>query len=395
MVPNKDDLELKEKKLIEEQQGKLATQDEEDKLMHSVLENDSDTIDDGKLLSESFNQGVSVFTPDLMFENIVQNFANAERIYGEKLIRLLCGYDPSYLKKNVRIPEFCRELKGEIEKNIKNLKKKELLNRDGMVTRKGVYLASLILYTEELDHLIPKGMTGKKENKKKTLYGDKDEIRNYKNHDRFRDIDLKKTVKNSIRRGHGEILKSDLVVSQRKSKGNIEIIYALDASGSMRGGKIETSKKAGIALAWKAIENRDKVGLIVFGKDIKEEVPPTLDFGQLLGNITEIRASNETNITATIEKAMEMFGKKKCSKHLILLTDAMPTIGKDPEHDTIKAVSAAMANGITTSIIGIGLDEEGESFAKKVVSVSNGRMYAVRNIENLDRIVLEDYYSVA
>ena len=362
--------------------------------MHSVLENDTDTVNEGKLLSQSFNQGISSFTPDIIFENVVQNYSNAERLYGKKLLRLLSGYDPSYLKKNIRIPEFCRILRSDIQKNVKNLRKKKLIDSDGLITPKGVFLASLILYTEELDHLVPKGFFGKKENKKKTHYGDKQDVRTYHLYDRFRDIDQKKTVKKALKRGHERIIKDDLQVAERKTKGSIEIIYALDASGSMRGEKIETSKKAGIALAFKAIENRDKVGLIVFGREVKEELPPTLDFMQILTTITEIKAANETNIQATIEKALQLFSKKNCTRHLILLTDALPTIGSDPEQETIKAVCTATSMGITTSLIGINLDKEGEKFAKQLVQHSGGKLYTVRNLENLDRIILEDYYSI-
>jgi Mg-chelatase subunit ChlD len=359
--------------------------------MHSVLENDTDAIDEGKLLNESFNQGVSSFMPDMIFENIVQNYSNAERIYGKKLIRLLTGYDPSYLRKNVRIPEFCRELKSGIESNVKNLRKKDLLDKEGSVTTLGVKLASLVLYTEELDKLIPRGIIGKKENRKKSHYGEKHDLRDYLSHDRFRDIDIKKTIKRSIRRGHSSIIRQDLSVNERRSKGNIEIIYALDASGSMRGKKIETAKKAGIALAFKAIENKDKVGLIVFGTDIKEEIHPTLDFTILLARITKIRASNETNITSTIEKAMRMFSKTKSTKHLILLSDAVPTIGSDPEKETLNAVSQASSTGITTSLVGIDLDKDGEKFAKKLTRLSKGRLYTVKNLENLDLMILDDY----
>lgn len=362
--------------------------------MHSVLENDSDTVDDGKLLNESFNQGISSFSPDMMFENIVQNYANAERIYGERMIRLLTGYDPNYVKKNIRIPEFCRELKSDIESNVKNMKKNGLLDKEGMITSNGLFLASLVLYTEELDNLIPKGFVGKKENKKKSHYGEKSDIRNYLNHDRFKDIDMRKSIKKSIRRNHTSIVKDDLIVSERISKGSIEIIYALDASGSMKGKKIETAKKAGIALAFKAIENRDKVGLIVFGTEIKEEIPPTLDFSLLLRRITCIKASNETNFTATIDKAIQMFSRKNTTKHLILLTDASPTIGSNPEEDTLHEVSKATSLGITTSVVGIDLDKGAEEFAKKLTQLSNGKLYTVRNLENLDRIILEDYYSI-
>ena len=38
-----------------------------------------------------------------------------------------------------------------------------------------------------------------------------------------------------------------------------EIIYGLDASGSMKGNKLKAAKKAGIALAFKAIEEKNTV----------------------------------------------------------------------------------------------------------------------------------------
>ncbi|MCB9358318.1 VWA domain-containing protein [Candidatus Woesearchaeota archaeon] len=391
IYPNRDDVELKEKQPIEEKTGKLERQNQEDKLLHSVLENDTETVDDGKLLNESFNQGISSFTPDLMFENMTQNYANAERIYGPKLIRMLTGYDASYVKKNIRIPEFQKAIKAEMDNNVRDLQRKDLLERDGTISDTGTYLASLVLYVEELDHLVPKGF-GKKEHKQFTHYGDKNDTRSYKIHDRYRDINMKKTLKKSIRRSHDNIHKCDLTVDERKSQGSIEIIYAIDASGSMRGKKIETAKKAGIALAFKAIENRDKVGLIVFGKDIKEELPPTNDFRQIIMKLTNIRASQETNFAVTIEKAIELFSRKNCTKHLILLSDGVPTSGNDPENTTLQAISKASCAGITTSLVGISLDEDGENLARKIVEISQGRLYSVSKLSDIDTVILEDYF---
>lgn len=330
----------------------------------------------------------------MVFDNLKQDYANAEKLYGDRILRMLTGYDPSYIKKNIRIPEFCRELKENLTKNIKNLNKKSMIDNDGSITSKGIYLASLVLYVDELNKLTSSGLMGEIENKKKFIYGDKEDIRNYHNSDRFKDIDMKKTVKQSLRRQHKRILKSDLQVVERKSKGNIEIIYAIDSSGSMKGKKIETAKKAGIALAFKAIENKDKVGLIVFGTDVKEAVNPTLDFKELLMNITEIRASSETNFLETIDHATKMFSNNENSKHLILLTDAVPTIGSDPEKDTLKKIADAYSQGITTSLIGIDLDAEGENFGKEITEIGNGKMYSIgKNDNNVDQIILTDYYN--
>lgn len=388
-----EDIELKKTSKAEETKGALAPS-EEDKLMKSVLENDKKTIDDGKIIADAINQGINAFTPDMVFENITKNFSIAKQIYGESLIRLLTTYNPSYINKNLGIPEFRREMKQKIEENIEELKDKKILNKDGSISEKGIALASLILYTEELDNIIPKGVLGTKVHKKASHYGDKENIRNYRKSDRYKDIAIKRAVRLAIRRGHKKLEQEDLKTFERQSKGSVYVVYGIDASGSMKGKKIEVAKKAGIALAYKAITSKDKVGVVVFGTDVKDVVEPTSDFRFLLRQITKIRASMQTDFTAMLKKAVEIFPNEKVTKHLVILTDAMPTVGEKPEEETMENVSSARSAGITISIVGINLTKEGKRLAEKIVQLGEGRLYVVKKLENIDKIILEDYYSV-
>ncbi|MBW3021158.1 VWA domain-containing protein, partial [Candidatus Woesearchaeota archaeon] len=172
------------------------------------------------------------------------------------------------------------------------------------------------------------------------------------------------------------------------------IIYGLDASGSMKGNKIKAAKKAGVALAYKAISEKNKVGLLVFETEIKESIPPTEDFPKLLEKISLVRATKQTDFIQMIKKSIELFPKdSNVTKHLILLTDAMPTVGNDPERDTLEAVSEAAHYGITISLVGIGIEKKNEKLAKKIVEIGNGKFYKVKNLENLDSVILEDYYT--
>ena len=394
MITGSEQLELKELSKAEELHGKLAFQQLEDKFMHSVLENDKKVIDSGKLISDAINQGMSSFSPDLMFEQLVKNYTLAKQIYGESIIRLVSGYEPDYIKKNIGIPEFQRELKDKIQEKIQQLKDDGFVEKDNSLSEKGIELASLVMYFEELDKIVPKGMIGEKISKKTFIYGEKENSRTYKKGDRYRDIALKKAIKLAIRRSHKNFDTKDLQVYEKQSKGQTYIIYALDASGSMKGKKIEACKRAGIALAYKAINERDKVGLIVFGSDVKEFIEPTLDFTHLLKEITRIKASKETDIASTLKKSIEMFPRDDITKHLILITDALPTKGETPEKSTLEEASTARSRGITISLIGINLDEKGKKLAEKVVELGGGRLYIVKNLENVDQIVLEDYYSV-
>lgn len=394
MITGSEPLELKELSKAEELQGKLSFQQLEDKFMHSVLENDKKIIDSGKLISDAINQGMSSFSPDLMFEQLVKSYTLAKQLYGESIIRLVSGYEPDYVKKNIGIPEFQRELKEKIQEKIQELKDEGLVDKDSSLLEKGIELASLVLYFEELDKIVPKGIIGEKISKKTFIYGEKENSRTYKKGDRYRDIALKKSVKLAIRRSHKYFGEKDLQINEKQSKGKTYIIYAMDASGSMKGRKIEACKKAGIALAYKAINEKDKVGLIVFGSEVKEFVEPTLDFTRLLKEITRIRASKETDIASTLKKSIELFPSDNITKHLILLTDALPTKGDEPEKSTLEEVSAARSKGITISLIGISLDEKGKNLAEKIVEIGEGRLYIVRNLADVDQIVLEDYYSV-
>ncbi|MBI2139287.1 VWA domain-containing protein [Candidatus Woesearchaeota archaeon] len=378
----------------QEAEGKLSKQDEEDKLMNSLLENDKEAIAEGKTISEALNQGIGAFTPDSLFEKIVKNYSIAEQAYGPALLRFLTTYNPNYLQRNARIPEFQKELKQKITGVIESLKEKGILTEEGAIADKGVKLASVLLLAEELDALAPRGILGERFFKKTFTYGDRENVKAYAKGDRYKDIALKRSITLAVHRGHGTVQKHDLRTYERQAKGQIHLVYAIDASASMRGRKIEQCKKAGIALAYKAIEEKDKVGLIIFGDEIREAIQPTDDFKRLLFEITKISARKQTNIALTISKAIEVFPQHAVTRHLILITDAMPTAGEEPEQETLDAVELAARNNITISLIGIQLSAEGKKLAEKIVALGRGKLFNARDTENIDVMVLEDYFQV-
>src|SRR3989338_3735856 len=128
---------IKEFDEAEELGGKLAFQNVEDKLMHSVMENDQSIIDKAKIIKDSINQSLFSFTPDLMFEKLVKNYKIAKQLYGEKLIHEMTGYDEKYVEKNIQIPEFQREIKKKIDEKIEDLRDKGFIAKHGEITEKG------------------------------------------------------------------------------------------------------------------------------------------------------------------------------------------------------------------------------------------------------------------
>ena len=387
------DQEVKDISKGETSEGKLHKQYTEDKLMNSVLASDKTTIEHAELIQEATNQNIGAFTPSLMFSQMVKNFSIAKQLLGDKLIRLLTGYDSNYIEKNLKIPEFRKELRQNIEDNISKLQEDKLLDKEGVITEKGAELGAIVL-VKELDKFISKDKIGEKVNKKASHYGEKAGIKHYKHGDRYKDLNIKRSVHLAIRRGHKQLIKEDLITSEREGRGRVSLIFALDASSSMKGKKLETSKRAGISLAYKAIQDKDEVGIIVFGSEIKSAIPPTRDFSTLLNAISQIKASRQTDFAAMIAKSVELFPPTEETKHLIILTDALPTVGEQPELETLRAVSTARSAGITISLIGVQLDKSGMQLAREITRIGEGRFSLVKNLENVGHIVLEDYYAI-
>ena len=383
---------VKEATPLEEVSGKLSSDPEEKRLMRSVLENDEEVIKDGKLITAALNSGISAFTPDMMFEKIVSNYKNAKKIYGESFLQEVSGYSESQIERNSHINEFRQELRRRIKDRLERLKEKGLVGRDGSIAEKGAKLSKLVLCTEELDKLASKGLLGEREERQTHSYGLRDDTKPFRK-DRYRDIAVRRSVRLAVRRGRREIRKQDLVVFERKSKGKRNIVYALDASGSMKGQKLVHCKKAGIALAYRAIQEKDKIGLVVFGKEVKKKISPTGDFRKILSEIADVTAREKTNLAATIKEGISLFPEEDATKHLILITDAMPTSGEAPEKDTLEAACLAASMNVTVSIIGINLRREGREMAKQIVEIARGKVFTARNLEEIDSIVLQDYYA--
>lgn len=351
--------------------------------MRSVLENDKQTVEDGKLIQESIDRGLGEFTPDVMFEKLVQNYREAQELYGETILRQVTGYEPSSLERNIRLPEFKRLLKEQLTQRLKEMRERGVLDRSFGVTDQGFLLAALVLIKDELDHLLAVGYGKRAEREKRDVRSeDVTPLRRS-----YRDLDLRKTLALMGKRAHTVLGHEDLRFRERASEGKVSIVYCIDASGSMRGKKLALAKRAGVALAYKAVHNGDDVGLLAFGAGVETSLAPSKRFKDFVQALVMLRAKYETDIANAIRNATPMLKGK--SKHVLLLTDALHTTSDRSE--VLAAAQEARDQGVSVSIIGINLDKEGEELSEAVINVTRGQFYRVQNLEELDLLVLEDY----
>jgi Mg-chelatase subunit ChlD len=378
-----NDVTVEDTEDIDELSGSLAPSGEEDKLMRSVMENDSQTIDDGHLLQDSVNAGLGAFTPDMLLEKMVKNFQEVKELYGETILREVTGETPSSLERNVRIPEFRKVLREQMMQRMQRLQDEGLVDKDFMITDKGFLLSAMVLIRDELDKLLAAGFGAHQHDEKRDERSD--DITRHKR--RYRDLDIRKTLASVARRGHTRIKGDDLQFREPTSEGKLSIVYCLDASGSMKGKKLGLAKRAGVALAYEAIQNGDDVGLVTFGATVETTLEPSKRFMDFVQALVTLRAKRETDIAQAIRSAVPLLSGR--SKHIVLLTDALHTAGT--KDDVIAAAYEARERRVTVSIIGIALDDEGRELSNNIADITDGRFFHVQNLQEIDMLILEDY----
>ena len=342
---------------------------------------------DAMLIEEMTSQGLSNFNPDLFFQNLTSQYKNTEQIYGKKLISLATGMDSEYVKRNIRIPEFQEMLKKKLRDKEKHLEREGLI-KDNEFTKSFYDTAAKIMLSEEYERFYHISFNDSK-GRTPSRIGTREEEKPYRN-ERYRDISIKKSMRRSIRRRHKAIARDDLVAFTRESQPKNEIIFALDFSGSMKGEKISRARRAFASLLARSMQMDDSVGLLTFNtKNVKG-----YGIGSPLPEMMEamIRETpyGKTSLSKAIVSSIRLFSHEDSRKHIMLITDAMPTEGQDPEKDTILAASGAKENKISISIVAIKAEEDARLFARKVADLTNGKFYDAKE-DNLGKIVISDY----
>ncbi len=149
---------------------------------------------------------------------------------------------------------------------LKNLTKEELIEEEQSkirITDKGY----AILYEDILAEVECALMKGKHKTRfGKSINGeDVVDIRRYECEDRFRDISLRRTMREVItKRRHPEkIQREDIRIKERRPQGCMDVILALDRSSSMiEHNKFQYARKAAIGLALAAFKNGDRSSVV-------------------------------------------------------------------------------------------------------------------------------------
>lgn len=313
-----------------------------------------------------------ILDKNLLLENIEEN---------AELIEELTGYDKKRIKQD-RSRRFRKDIEKGIEYTIEILKRSGYLKYDGKLGKKAIkeYISKMIGDLEvEMKGIYEYGKYLSER------YG-RDEEWFYKKYglgDKYYEINPKYSIRESIKKKETTFI----VEKRREMKGGHYIIL-LDASGSMYGEKFYEAKKAILFILYKILVNNDRASLIVFNDRILISYEEVENIELILEKIFELFPNGSTDIALALLEAQKMI---KGKDHILIITDALPTHGKDPIKKTMEIAKRIKDTGCTISIIGIRLNEKGNEIAKNIVKIGGGRLYIVKDLKDISKFVIMDY----
>jgi uncharacterized protein (DUF58 family) len=199
------------------------------------------------------------------------------------------------------------------------------------------------------------------------------EVREYQPGDDIRTIDWNVTARTGW-----------LHVKKYIEERELTVLIIFDASGSFDFGtglrlKRELAAEVGAVLAFSAIRNNDKVGLLVFTDEIETFVPPRKGSKHVLRIIREILhfkpRSKGTNITLALEYAMRVVKRHSVMFFISDFRDSgfgnVLTVA-NRKHDII-AVTITDPKEIEIPPIGLIEVEDGETGARAVLDFRSAR----------------------
>ncbi len=222
-------------------------------------------------------------------------------------------------------------------------------------------------------------------------------VRKYRVGDRYRDVSLRDTIRETIRNRRKEIKREDIMVYQKEPKTRVDIVLAIDISGTMlQGKKLWYAKKAAGALALASAKYGDRVGVVAFANSAKKIARITDDPNLITRKILDLYVvfkGDKTNLGAALKTSRDMLmrdGRASATRHIILLTDGNPTLpAEDPKKYSLKEAVNTFSHKITISGICIAQGSTDPEHLKQITKIGNGRMYLVEEEEIPEAILRE------
>ncbi|MDO8723974.1 MAG: VWA domain-containing protein [Syntrophales bacterium] len=209
-------------------------------------------------------------------------------------------------------------------------------------------------------------------------------IRHFRFGDRYKDVSLKDTIRETIRNRRQSVTRKDIMVVTKDIRMQMDIVLVVDLSGTMMQlEKLWHAKECAIALSLAASQYRDRVGVVSFSNLADVVVDITDNPYKLTQKVLdlELHPNAFTNIGYGILKAAQLFDRHKrgrAVRHMIVISDGDATAPHpSPQKYALRQATSAARKGITISCVCIGGESTDPELIRRIASIGKGRVYFV------------------
>ncbi len=171
-------------------------------------------------------------------------------------------------------------------------------------------------------------------------------------------VDAAASVRAAAARGSDSVESRDLRQSVRSGESNALVVFALDASASMRG-PMRTAKGVALELLQDAYEQRDDVAVVAFaGDDAEVLLPPTDSVTLAARHLKELPVGDRTPLPAGLRTTSEVVARADPGTSVVVLvTDGRANASENPTAETRAAAEALADRGAHVVAVDAGGDD--------------------------------------
>jgi magnesium chelatase subunit D len=204
-------------------------------------------------------------------------------------------------------------------------------------------------------------------------------------------IDAAASVRSAAARGSDAVESRDLRQSVRAGTSDALVLFAVDASASMRG-PMRTAKGVALELLQDAYEQRDAVSLVTFaGDDADVLLPPTDSVTLAARHLKELPTGDRTPLPAGLQTTCELLERADpATAVVVLVTDGRATAADgSPTEQTRAAAKRLASQDVHVLVVDAGDETGRDGLLSDIVSITDGQRVPLSALsaDSVDRAV--------
>ncbi|MGQ3412339.1 VWA domain-containing protein [Natrinema sp. LN54] len=188
-------------------------------------------------------------------------------------------------------------------------------------------------------------------------------------------IDAAASVRSAASRGESSVEERDLRQSVRTGETSVTIVFAVDASASMRPA-MQTAKGVVLELLRDSYEQRDRVAFVAFaGEDADVLLPPTDSVSLAARHLKDLPSGDRTPLPAGLETSRRVLERAETDASVVVLvTDGRANVADGSPTEATRTAARALASSDTRVVVVDAGDDSRAGLSELVAGETEGEL---------------------